>query len=95
VNNNKRVLFRLIEHYINNINKKHVEKMYGPNSFIKIHTLSESVRTNSLLFEVVVVLGDVITEDVLDKTLAEVLVRNALVHFYPEQIIKTYVRFDS
>jgi hypothetical protein len=69
--------------------------MYGPNSFIKIHTLSESVRTNSLLFEVVVVLGDVITEDVLDKTLAEVLVRNALVHFYPEQIIKTYVRFDS
>lgn len=92
---NKRRLFRLIEFYINDINKKYVEEMYGPRTIIKIHSLSESYRTNSMLFEVVIILGEVINESVMDKTMAETLVRNALVYFFPEQIIKTYVRWES
>lgn len=92
---NKRRLFRLIEYYINDMYKEPVEEMYGPGTKIKIHSLSESYRTNSMLFEVVINLGEVINESVMDKTLAETLVRNALVHFYPEQIIKTYVRWES
>ena len=92
---NKRRLFRLIEYYINDMYKEPVEEMYGSGTKIKIHSLSESYRTNSMLFEVVIILGEVINESVMDKTMAETLVRNALVYFFPEQIIKTYVRWES
>jgi hypothetical protein len=39
-------------------------------------------------------LGDVINEDVLVGTLAEVLIRESMVYFFPDSVIKTYVRFD-
>lgn len=90
----KRRLFRLIENYMNDYQKEAVESVYGKGSFIKIHSMNQSYTNNVLLFEVVIVLGDTITEQVMDRTLADILIQDALVYFFPDQHIKTYVRWD-
>lgn len=90
----KRRFFRLIETYINDFRKDALEEYYGVGTRIKIHSLSESVSQKALLLEVVIVLGDTITEETIDRKLADVLVQDALVYFFPEQSIKTYVRWD-
>jgi hypothetical protein len=56
--------------------------------------MTDSYSTKSVLFEIVIVLGETINESVMDKSLAEVLIQDALVYFFPDQKIKTYVRFD-
>jgi hypothetical protein len=90
----KQRLFRLIESYLNDYQKESVEQVYGKGTKIKIHTISESVTQNSLLIEAVIVLGETISEEVMDRKLADVLIQDALVYFFPDQHIKTYVRWD-
>ena len=90
----KRRLFRLIENYMNDFQKEAVESVYGKGTYIRIHSMTESYSTKSLLFEVVIVLGDTITEETMDRTLADILIQDALVYFFPDQNIKTYVRWD-
>jgi hypothetical protein len=91
---NKRRLFRLIENYINDYQGGAVQEMYGKGSYIKIHNLNFSVTQQSVLLEAVVVLGDLITEEHIDRALADVLIQDAMVYFFPECSVKTYVRFD-
>lgn len=90
----KRRLFRLIEYYMNVFQKEAVDSVYGSGTKIKIHSMTESYSTNSILFEVVIVLGDNINEEVMDRSLADILVQDALVYFFPNYNIKTYVRWD-
>jgi hypothetical protein len=91
----KRRFFRLLESYINDYQKDAVELMYGKGSQIKVHSWSHNNKGDTFLFELVIVLGDVISESVMEKTMAEVLLKNALVYFYPEtEKMKCIVRFD-
>ena len=90
----KRRLFRLIENYINDYQGGAVQEMYGKGSYIKIHNLNFSVTQQSVLLEAVVVLGDLITEEHIDRKLADVLIQDAIIYFFPECSVKTYVRFD-
>jgi hypothetical protein len=90
----KRRLYRLIESYINDYQGKSVQEMYGKGSRIKIHNLNFSVTQQSILMEAVIVLGDLITEEHMDRALADVLIQDAMVYFFPECSVKTYVRFD-
>ena len=90
----KRRLYRLIESYINDFQGNAVQEMYGKGSRIKIHNLNFSVTKSVVLLEAVIVLGDLITEEHIDKKLAEILIQDALVYFFPETSVKTYVRFD-
>jgi hypothetical protein len=91
---NKRRLFRLIETYLNEFKGELVESIYGNRSRIKVHTVNFGVSDNSVLVELVVVLGSTINEDTLDTSLAEILVQEALVYFFPEKNIKTIIRWD-
>ena len=90
----KRRLFRLIETYMNEFHRDAVDTMYGKGSKIRVHTMSHSITNSSILFELVVELGETINEDVLDKSLAHVLIKEASVYFFPEQHIKTIIRYD-
>jgi hypothetical protein len=56
--------------------------------------MNHSYSTKSILFEIVIVLGTTINESMMDKTLANILIQDALVYFFPDQNVKTYVRFD-
>jgi hypothetical protein len=91
----KKRLFRLIEVYLNEYRKNAVEEIYGKGTKIKIHTINHSVSTKSLLIEAVIYLGDIITEEVMDRELADVIIREALDYFYPECSIKTMIRWDT
>jgi len=44
--------------------------------------------------EAVVVLGELINEEIMSIDLAEFLVRESMVYFFPEHQIKTFVRWD-
>lgn len=91
----KQRFFRLLESYINDYQKDAVELMYGKGSKIKVHNWSHNNKGDTFLFELIIELGDVINESVMDKTMSEVLLRDALVYFYPEtQNVKCIVRFE-
>ena len=91
----KQRFFRLLESYINDYQKDAVELMYGKGSKIKVHSWSHNNKGDTFLFELVIELGDVISESMMDKTMSEVLLRDALMYFYPEtKKIKCMVRFD-
>jgi hypothetical protein len=90
----KQRLFRLIESYINDYQGKSVQEMYGKGARIKVHNLNFSVTEPSILIESVIILGELITEEHMDRALANVLIQDAMVYFFPECSIKTYVRFD-
>jgi hypothetical protein len=94
MNDRKRRVIRLLESYLNDFRSEAVQEMYGSGSKIKIHDILHSTNSNSLLLEVVIVLGNVINEDVMDRKLADILIQDALVYFYPDMPVKTYVRFD-
>lgn len=91
----KRRIFRLIEFHINEFNSKLVETFYGKNAKLKIHSMSESLANKTLLFEVVITLGDIITENSLDEKPAHILVEEALFWFFPQHQIKTLIRWES
>lgn len=90
----KRRIFRLIENYINDFQGDAVQTVYGNGARIKIHNISFSVANKTILMEAIIILGDLITEEYMDRSLADVLINDAMVYFYPECSIKTYVRFD-
>jgi hypothetical protein len=90
----KRRIYRLIENYINDYQGDAVQTMYGKGAQIKIHNINFSVTQKSILMEAVIVLGELINEDVMDRKIADLLIINAMGYFYPECSIKTYVRFD-
>ena len=91
---NKRRLYRLIEAYLNGFKGDLVESIYGNKSRIKVHTVTFGVSDNSVLVELVVILGGIINEDTLDSSLAEILIQDALVYFFTEKTIKTIIRWD-
>jgi len=91
---NKRRLYRLLEVYLNGFKSDLVESIYGKTSYIKVHTVTFGISDNSVLVELVVILGDIINEDVLDTSLAEILIKDALIYFWPEKKISTLVRWD-
>jgi hypothetical protein len=91
---NKRRLYRLIEKYINDFKGDAVESIYGKGASIKVHTISFGVTSKTMLLEAIVILGDTINEEVIDNSLAEILVRDSMIYFFPEHHIRTIVRFD-
>jgi hypothetical protein len=56
--------------------------------------MKTGVTDNSIMLEVVIYLGDIINEDVMNDTLAHVLIQDSIVYFFPDSKISTYVRFD-
>jgi hypothetical protein len=80
---------------MNDSRKEDLELMYGSGSKIKVHNWTHNEKGDTFIFELIVVLGDTINESVIDTNLAEVLLEDALVYFYPEvKKISCMVRFD-
>ena len=90
----KQRLYRLIELYINDFRGDAVQEMYGTGTKIKIHTINFGVTTKTVLIETVIILGDTINEQSIDRHLADILIQDAFVYFFNDYDIKTLVRFD-
>lgn len=91
----KKRFLRLLEVAIEEIYGESIREMYGNGSKIKIHNMNQSFSTKSIIFETIIVLGETINENVLDRTLADYVVQDSLQHFFPEYHIKTLIRWDS
>lgn len=91
----KKGLSNMIEKYINNYKKDLIESFYGVGTKIKIASVSHSLTTDTLLFEVIIILGETINESVLDKRLIDILIEDTMFYIYPEQRIKLYVKWES
>jgi hypothetical protein len=90
----KQRLYRLIESYINDSKGNAVQKVYGKGTEIKIHNINFGVTSKYVLIEAVIILGDTINEQTIDKELANILIQDASVYFFSDYIIKTLIRFD-
>jgi hypothetical protein len=91
----KQRFYRLLEYYINDSRKEEVEVMYGKGSKIKVHNWTHNTKGDTFIFELIVILGDTINESVIDKNMADALLKEALQFFYPEvKNVNCMVRFD-
>ena len=90
----KRRAIKLLELYINETRKKDVEEWYGAGSKIKIHNLNFSSTQNSMIIEGVIMLGEVINEEVMDRSIADILIQDSAAIIFPEVTVKAMVRWD-
>jgi hypothetical protein len=91
---NKKRVIRLIENYLNDFQKDAVEQIYGKGSKIKIHNLDFTVTNPSVLVESIIVLGEEISDDTMDRELADILIQDALNYFFPNLPVKVSMRWD-
>lgn len=93
--NKKKRFYRLLEKYINGSRKEAVELIYGKGSRIEVYNWIHNIKGDTFLFEIIVHLGDTITESVIDTEMAEALLNEALQYFYPEVTnVNCMVRFE-
>ena len=92
---NKRRFYRLFEFYLNDLNKSSVEGWYGKGSLIKINNVTFTQQIKSIVIEVTIILGEIISESLMDETMASVLISDGMIYFFPELSIKIIYNWDS
>ena len=90
----KKRYIRIIEKYLNVIKKNDVELMYGKGTKIEVRNINPSISSNSITVEVVIILGEIINEDVLDSSLPPYLIQDILELIFPDVMTKTIVTWD-
>lgn len=85
----------MMERYLNIVKKNEIELMYGEGTTVRIHTINFSTTTTSILVEAVIILGERINEDSLDRRLVDYLIQDSIPYFFPElNSCKVMVRWD-
>jgi len=85
----------MMERYLNIIKKDEIELMYGKGTIVKIHTINFSITTTSMIVEAVIILGETINEETLDRRLVDYLIQDSIPYFFPELTsCKVMVRWD-
>lgn len=90
----KKRYIRIIEKYLNVIKKNDVELMYGKGTKIEVRNINPSISSNSITVEVMIILGEVINEEVLDSSLTPYLIQDILELIFPDVMTKTIVSWD-
>lgn len=91
----KRIILRNLEKNLNEYYKDSINEFYGQGTRVRIHNLTHSLSTNTILIESVVHLGEIINEDILDTSLVEIIVQDMGKHYFPHKKIKSLVRWES
>jgi hypothetical protein len=92
---NKRRFYRLLERYVNEMNKESVEAWYGKGSIIKVNHVTFTQKTRSIVIEITIVLGEIISEALMDEKMAITLISDGMVYFYPELSLHVIHSWDS
>jgi hypothetical protein len=71
-----------------------IDSFYGVGSKIKVKNLSYSLSNNLILVEVKIELGEVISEEVMENEMCDLLIRETIEPIYPEQHIKVMISWD-
>ena len=85
----------MMEKYLNVIKKNEIEVMYGAGTHVKIHTINFGVTSPSIIIESVIILGNDINEETLDRRLVDYLIQDSIPYFFPEiESVRVMTRFD-
>jgi len=88
-------LKNMMEKYLNVIKKNEIETMYGKGTYVKIHTINFGVTSPSIIIESVIILGNEINEETLDRRLVDYLIQDSIPYFFPEiESVRVMTRFD-
>lgn len=90
----KERVIRILEHYINVLKKNEVELIYGVNATVKIKSFEYSITNKSLFLEANIILGDIISEEMLDRSLADILIQDSIVYVYGDIPVKVSIAWD-
>lgn len=90
----KRKICSLIESYINDFRGDAISKFYGGGTKVKILNLDYTTHGNFVLVEAKIVLGEIISEEVMERALVDYVIQDALVYFFPEQTINVMVTWE-
>jgi len=72
-----------------------IDSFYGTGTKIKVKNLSYSLSNNLILVEVKIELGEVISEEVMENEMCDLLIRETIEPIYPEQHIKVMISWES
>lgn len=84
----------LLEKFINEGKKDVLETHYGKNTTVKIPNINFGITSKSLIVECVIVLGDMINEDVIERKYIDYLVNSACDYFFGGYSVKVMIRWD-
>lgn len=90
----KEILTKFIHYYFNKFRVEDLENFYGKDTTIKVHTINESVKNRQLLIEIIVYLKSDIVEDILDTSLIDLILNDALRFFGITHNIVSLVRWE-
>lgn len=90
----KKKICALIESYINDFRGEAISEFYGEGTKVKILNLDYTTRGVFVLVEAKIILGEIISEEVMERALVDYVIQDALVYFFPEQPINVMVTWE-
>jgi hypothetical protein len=90
----KRKICALIESYINDFRGVAISEFYGEGTKVKILNLDYTTRGVFVLVEAKIILGEIISEEVMERALVDYVIQDALVYFFPEQPINVMITWE-
>jgi hypothetical protein len=91
---NKRSIIKIMNRYLAESCQDTIDSFYGIGTKIKVKNLSYSLSNNLILVEVKIELGEVISEEVMENEMCDLLIRETIEPIYPEQHIKVMISWD-
>lgn len=85
---------KIFERYLNIHKKELIESWYGKGTQVKIHNIDASYTNKIVLIDVKIILGEVINEEVMDRSLVDYLLKRVSDVLYYEFYMKTMVSWD-
>jgi hypothetical protein len=90
----KKRYIRIIEKFFNDKRKDKIEFYYGLDSRIKVNNIYSNVKGDVIMVDVTIVLGEVITEETLDRSLVDYLMEEIIEIIFPDTSIKVLLNWD-
>lgn len=91
---NKKNIIKIMNRYLTESCQDTIDSYYGKNTKIRVKNLSFSLSNNLILVEVLIKLGEEISEDVLENEMCDLLIRETIEPIFPEQHIKVMIGWD-
>lgn len=90
----KQKIFCTIERMINEHRKSELCEFYGKNSILNVKTIGYSTNRKSLYVEAHITIGDDFSDEILDTSMAEVLIGDSLKYIYPNVGVSYIITWD-
>lgn len=91
---NKDRYIRIIEKYLNVLKKEQLELFYGKESKVKIKRIDYITQGKYIMLEAVIILGNTINEEVMDRGLVDYLIQDIITLMFPDHSSKVVLSWD-